>query len=133
MPVFPSREWMHEFCDRLGQHPEAYNVAVALDGTYRFVIQPAGPLPERHAYDVLIAPGPELRLLDEPVEDPTLELSADHERWRQLIQGKLDVRMAVMLRRLKVRGDLSRLIGRLDSTGPLVDALGQVRTEWLDG
>lgn len=132
MPTFPSREWMEAFCARLASHPEAGEVAVALDGTYRFEIQPAGPLSEEHAYDVRIAPDPVVRLLDEPVDEPTLVLSADHERWRQLIEGKVDVAMALMLRRVKVRGDLSRLVGRLDSTRPLIDALGQVPTRWLD-
>lgn len=133
MPTFPSRQWMQEFCERVVEQPDAERVAIALEGTYRFVIEPGGPLAERHAYDVRIAPGPEVGLLDEAAESPTLQLSATHERWRQLIEGKLDIAMAVMMRRLKVRGDLSRLTGRLDSARPLADALGQVRTEWLDG
>lgn len=132
MPIFPSREWMQEFCDRVVEQPEADRIAVALDGTYRFVIEPGGPLAERHAYDVRIAPGPEVALLDGPAESPTLQLSATHDRWRQLIEGKLDIAMALMMRRLKIRGDISRLTGRLDSARPLADALGEVPTEWLD-
>lgn len=132
MPIFPSSEWMQEYCARLAAHPDFDRVATALEGTYRFVIEPSGPLTEQHVYDVQIVGDPEVRLLEEAVEQPTLALVADHERWRQLIQGKLDVGMALMLRRLKVRGDLSRLLGRLDSAAPLTETLGQVPTEWRD-
>ncbi len=141
MPTFPTRDWMREFCGHLAVHPDAKQVAEALDGDYRFVIDPAGPLEERHSYDVRIAPAegadagrPEVRLLDggDGEVQPTLELIANHDRWRQLIKGELDVGMALMLRRVKVRGDTSRLIGRLGSSKTLMGALGQVQTEWLD-
>jgi hypothetical protein len=132
MPTFPSREWMQSFCAELAAHPEADRVASALDGSYRFVIDPAGPLATQHTFDVRISGDLAFDLLDSPVDAPTLTLVADHERWRQLIEGKLDIGMALMMRRLKVRGDLSRLVGRLDTARPLVEALGQVPTVWLD-
>lgn len=133
MPIFPSPEWMQAFCDALAAHPEVDEVASALDGTYRFVVEADQTLPETHRYDLAIRPDPvEVTPLPEPVDKPTLVLRANHDRWRQLIEGTLDIGMAVMLRRLKVQGDLSRLIGRVDRTKPLRDALGQVQTEWID-
>ena len=133
MPMFPSAEWMEAFCDALVAQPEIDDVAAALDGTYRFVVEPDGALTETQQYDLAIRPQPiEVVLLDEAVDQPTLVLRADYERWRQLIQGELDIGMAYMLRRLKIKGDLKRLIGRVDRTKPLRDALGQVPTEWPD-
>ena len=133
MPTFPSAEWMQAFCDNLAAHPEVDELASALDGTYRFVVEADGSLAEAHRYDLAIRPEPtEVALLDEPVDKPTLVLRASHDRWRQLIEGKLDIGMAVMLRRLKVQGDIGRLVGRVDRTKPLRDALGQVQTEWPD-
>ncbi len=38
--------------------------------------------------------------------------------------------MAVLLRRLKINGDLQRLIREMGSAKPLMDALGAVDTEW---
>ncbi|HVM18853.1 MAG TPA: SCP2 sterol-binding domain-containing protein [Egibacteraceae bacterium] len=134
MPVFPSAEWMTDFCDRLSGHPEAAEVAHALDGVYRFVIEPAGPLDERHVYDVAITPdgdGAQVALVEDAGER-RLTMTADYHRWQQLVRGELDVGMAVMLRRLKVSGDLSRLIGNVSSARPLVDALSGVETTWLE-
>lgn len=132
MPTFPSREWMQEFGAVLAAHPDFERVAGDLEGTYRFVIEPGGPLREEHRYDVRIAAPRSVTLLAEPVADPTLEVRAEHDRWRQLIEGRLDVTMALMLRRVKVRGDLSRLMGSLDSARSLATALAGVETTWLD-
>ena len=136
MPVFPSEEWMAEFCRLLEDHPEGDEVAKALDGVYRFVIDPAGPLAERHTYDVSIRPtgaGSKVTLVDgEKHEQPRLTLTTDYKRWQQLVRGELDVAMALMLRRLKVSGDLTRLMSNVSSAAPLVDSLGGVDTIWLE-
>ena len=135
MPVFPSDDWMAEFCQRLESHPDAEQIAAALDGTYRFVVEPAGPLDERHTYDIAIGPtdaGAEVVLVESDGTKPRLTLTTDYRRWQQLVRGELDVGMAVMLRRLKVSGDLSSLMGNVSSAGPLLDALHEVDTTWLE-
>lgn len=137
MPVFPSREWMEEFCANVRDHPDTPEVAPMLAGTYRFVVEPAGPLTERLVYDVSVRPTgeglPEVRLLDDDdaARRPRLTVTADYERWRQLVSGELDLGLAVMLRRVRVSGDLGTLSSGLSNTRPLLDALGKVETEWL--
>lgn len=134
MPLFPSEEWMDEFCTHLAAHPEAGEVASALDGVYRFVIEPGGPLAERHTYDVAITPaadGADVAVVSDD-SHPRLTMTTDYRRWQQLVRGELDVGMAVMLRRLKISGDLSRLMGNVSSARPLVDALSSVQTTWLE-
>ncbi|MPZ74274.1 MAG: hypothetical protein GEU74_13775 [Nitriliruptorales bacterium] len=136
MPLFPSTEWMAEFCARLAAHSEAPEIAQALDGVYRFVIEPAGPLSDRHSYDISIRPtgaGANIGVVDgERHGDPRLTMTADYRRWQQLVQGELDIGMAVMLRRLRVSGDLSSLIGNVSNAGPLVESLHEVDTTWLE-
>lgn len=135
MPLFPSRHWMEEFAARLAGHPDAGATATALDGIYRFVIDPGGLLRERHAYDVEIRPrddgGATVRPLDTPVETPRLTITAGYDRWRQLIRRELDIPMAVLLRRIKVSGDLATLTGRMSSTTALLDALAGVDSTFL--
>lgn len=136
MPVFPSDEWMAEFCERLESHPQSDDIAGALDGVYRFVIEPAGPLSERFVYDLSITAvdgGSAVELLDVDGGDkPRLTLTTDYRRWQQLIKGELDVGMAVMLRRLRVSGDLTRLMGNVSNAGPLLESLHEVDTVWLE-
>jgi len=135
MPVFPSDEWMAEFCRLLEEHPESDDVARALDGVYRFVIEPGGPLRESHVYDVSIRPtgtGAKVGLVEHETEDPRLTMATDYNRWQQLVRGDLDVGMALMLRRLRVSGELTRLMSNVSSARPLVDSLSGVDTIWLE-
>jgi hypothetical protein len=134
MPLFPSTEWMDAFADELREQDGAHEAAEVLDGVYRFVVEPAGPLKERQVHDIEIRPGadgvPATRRLEGTDHEPRLTLTASYERWRQLISGQLDVKMAVLLRRLRVQGDLQRLIREMGSAAPLTDALSAVDTQW---
>jgi hypothetical protein len=138
MPQFPSPEWIDAFCDELAGQPGAAEAARVLDGVYRFVIEPDGPLDQRHAYDLEIRPAPGDRNGDRPAVarlaapagEPRLTLNARYGRWRQMIRGELDIVMAVMLRRLRVSGSLDPL--RHANTKPLLRALRSVETTWPD-
>lgn len=133
MPAFPSREWMEALRAQFLAHPDASDLSRSLDGTYAFVVEPAGPISQRHRYDLEIRPGddaPVVQVLDEFAENPRVTLTANFTRWWQLLQGEVDPRMAVMLRRLKVSGDLWGVGRRIDSAKPLLEALRRVDTEW---
>ena len=127
---------MYAFGSELVHHPDADHVAKALDGVYRFVVEPAGPLTEQHIYDVAIHPGddgPEFWVLDsEPHQAPRLTLTADYVRWRQLVRGELDIGLALLMRRLRISGEIRAIASKLSSTHPLTDSLHAVKTEWLE-
>ena len=126
---------MYAFGEELVHHADADHVARALDGVYRFVIEPSGALTERQVFDVAIHPGDdgaEVWVIDgEPHAPPRLTLTADYLRWRQLIEGELDVGLALLLRRLRISGELRAVAANLSSTQPLVDSLTAVDTQWL--
>lgn len=138
MPVFPSAEWIREYCERLAAHPDAAAVARSLDGIYRFVIEPGGPLTQRQVHGVEIRPAPDgagavvTALGDVDPADAELSISAAYPQWRQMVAGKLDLAVALMLRRIKVGGNLQRLTSRLSSAQPLMEALRSVDTVWLE-
>ena len=133
MPAFPTREWMDDFCAEVRRHPRAREMAAALDGVYRFVVEPAGAVRTTSAYDVEIRPdgdaGASARVLDS-AGDVRLTLAADAARWQQLITGQLDLGLAVMLRRLRVSGDVASLRSELGNAKPLLEALRNVDTQW---
>lgn len=134
MPDFPSGEWMEAFCDEFRSQPGAERVAESLAGTYRFVVQPAGPLDQQHVYDMKIARGangaPDVSWSDGDSTAPTLELIADYDRWRQMISGTLDIPLAMMMGRLRVRGDVGRFMSHVSDARPLLDAIRAVDTTW---
>lgn len=133
MATFPSPEWARLFADRLRAHPDAPALARALDGTYRFVVQPGGSVPAPASFDLEIRPagdGADVRVLDAPAADPRLVISADLRRWRDLIEGRLDIVVAFLLRRIRVEGDITSVRGALGDAGPLLECLRSVPTTW---
>ena len=133
--LFPSADWIDAFCVSLRTHPQAEDTARALSGVYRFVIEPAGSLAERHTYDVAIQPsgnGASVTRLATDEHPVRLTLTADYDRWRQLLEGRLDIKVAILLRRLRVSGDLASVTSKLDETRPLLEALSSVNTRWRD-
>jgi hypothetical protein len=135
MPVFPSDAWVEEYCRRLEQHPQAAEAASVLEGVYRFVIDPAGPLADRHTYHLEIRPDGDaarVRPLENPGDGPRLAIAARYDRWRQLIEGRLDLGRAVLFRQLRISGELSALRRDLANARPLTEALRQVDTTWLE-
>lgn len=134
MPKFPSQEWIAAYCARLEADPRAGAMARALEGVYRFVVEPGGPLTERHSYDVAIAPVPPDGASVQPVPAgpaPRLEIAAVYPRWVQLLRGELDIPLAIMLRRIRVTGDLKAVTANLDDARPLLDALSSVESETI--
>lgn len=132
MPRFPSDEWIEDFCARLREHPDAAALAEHFAGFYRFVMEPAGPLHTRETYHIEVVPTsgqPDVHPVADAA-DPRLTVAADYNRWRQLVSGDLDLGLAVMLRRIRVSGDLATLTRGLANTKPLLDALAAVDSQW---
>lgn len=135
MPHFPSDAWMQAFCDEVAAHPDIARTAHALDGVYRFVVLPAGPVTDERVYDVEIRP-------DQP--DPTvrplppdgdrrarLVLTAGYDRWKQLLTGQLDVGPALLLRRLRVKGELGSVTSAMSDAGALLDSVRAVDSQFV--
>jgi len=129
VPLFPSSEWIDEFCAQLEADPRAGSMARSLEGVYRFEVEPGGALTEAQRYDVAIAPdgdGADVSPLPFGSQAPRLTIAAAYPRWVQLLRGELDIAFAMMLRRIRVSGDVKAVTSNLDDARPLLDALSAV-------
>ena len=134
MPVFPSTEWMDAFCAELVAHPRAADAATRLSGVYRFVVVPCGPLTERHTYEIsLVRAGPVMQAhrVDDTVV-PRVVVTTDYGRWRELLEGRLNLTTAMLFGHLRITGDMAALLGSRGDVDVLIDALRGVDTVWLD-
>jgi len=135
VPLFPSDEWMQAFGDTVTRDPRSGAMAEALQGVYRFVVEPGGRLDRRYEADVAIAPvdgrAQVTRVQPQPGA-PRLTITATYPRWVQLLRGELDIPLAVMLRRVKVAGDLRAMTGNAAAARPLLDALSAVDSQFLE-
>ena len=130
MPSFPSLEWMHAYAAALAAHERADHLAGSLDGVYRFLIRPGGPVTDTHRYDLEIRPGDPVHVEASVAQHrpARLEVAADYPRWRDLVTGKADFVMSYLLRRVKIEGDLAGIRAHLRDAKPLLDCLRRVET-----
>lgn len=135
MPVFPSSEWMDAFCAELAAHPRAADAATRLRGVYRFIVDPSGPLTDRHTYEIELAVAGTGVRADrvEGAPSPRVVVQADYGRWRQLLEGRLRLGPAVLFGHLRISGDMAALMGSSGDVDVLLEALREVETVWLDG
>lgn len=134
MPVFPSAEWIDEFCRQLTIHPRSADVARSLGGVYRFVVEPGGVIVERQTYEVLIAVDGDVARVEQVADSrsPRITVRTDYRRWRQLLIGTLDLGPAVLFGRLHVSGDIAALLAAQGEVDVVLDALRGVDTVWLE-
>jgi hypothetical protein len=134
VPVFPSTEWMDAFCAELVAHPRGADMATRLHGVYRFVVDPGGPLTDRHTYEILLAVSDHGLRADRVAgtASPRVIVRTDYGRWRQLLEGRLSLGPAMLFGHLRVSGDMAVLLGSRGDVDVLLEALREVDTVWLD-
>lgn len=125
---------MDAFCAELVAHPRAPHAAMRLHGVYRFVVEPGGPLADRHSYEVSLAPAaPGVRAHRVAgTARPRVTVATDYGRWRRLLEGRLDLGTALLFGHLRVSGDTTGIMGSRGHVDVLVEALREVDTVWLD-
>ncbi len=134
MPVFPSTEWIDEFCQQLATHPRSADVAHNLGGVYRFVVDAGGVISERQTYEVLLSVDEGTARAEQitAATSPRITVRTDYRHWWQLLNGKLDLGQAMLFGRLRVSGDVAALLSARGDVDVVIDALRGVDTEWLE-
>lgn len=131
MPLFPSEEWMAAYCAAVAAHPEAAAMAAVLDGVYRLEVEPQGRLAAPRAFEVQVAPGPVVTSPPAQPAAPRLTITAGYDRWVELVEGRLDIGRAFLLRRVRARGDTGTLVRQRDRLRPLLDSFAAVDSTFL--
>lgn len=133
MPPFPSTDWMHAYAEAVAAHPQADALLARMAGRYRFVVTADDGRGAPEVHDLVVADGAVVVAPPDPGGPaPTLTLTASRRRWRGLVRGEADVLHAILLRRLRVAGDLGLLTRRADAAAPLLECLQAVETTFPD-
>lgn len=137
MPVFPSGEWIRAFVDEVNASEEYAAYSATWEGDVVLVV---GAEPDRGVkQDVFI-------LLDlhrgacrdgglcDPERGDAAEflVSAPYSRWKQVILGELEPVKGLMQGKLKVRGDLQKILRYVKATQELARLTRNVETTFLD-
>jgi putative sterol carrier protein len=138
VPAFPSDEWFRDFSEVINASPEYAESSAGWEGDVAFLIaaEPDNGVP-RDVYAILDLWHGRCRgtgLVDRSrAEAAEFLLSAPYSRWREVIDGTLDPVKGMMQGKLKVRGDLQKILRYIKATRELARLTNAVDTTFRDG
>lgn len=122
MPEFLSDEWVAAL--------DAAGIERGAVGEVTLVVQQVVSRPggTEVRYHLTITDG-QVRVAGGDAPDPHVTFSADYEAARAIQQGELNAQHALAHGRLRVGGDLNRLLGQADGFAAIGDVFRSVRAE----
>lgn len=133
---FPSAEWVAAFKDAVNAS-EAYKVSAAKwEGDFHFVVEPKGSLkePVKFYLDLWHGACREAHLVLEAGEkEPEFIIQGTIDTYRQIFNKKLDPIRALVSGKLKLKGNLGKIMRSVKATLDLVNAASDVPTTYPEG
>jgi len=131
--VFPSDEWIKELGRLLNESESYERSARDWEGDFVFVVEPDEGF-EETAYLFLglyhgKSTGGEL-LASEDEREAEFVIRAPYGVWRKVIDGELDPIRGMMTRRLKLSGNLMKIMRYPKSAQEIVSCCAEVPTDW---
>jgi putative sterol carrier protein len=138
MPLFPSKEWLDTYVERINESSEYRDAAATWEGdvAYVFEAEPDKGVPEEiwawldlwHGecrgakYDVSADEGSKAKFI----------IMAPYSRWKEVIRKELDPVKGMMQGKLKLKGDLPTIVRYVKAANELVNLAGSIPTEFVD-
>ncbi len=132
---FPSDEWIKELSRLLNESESYERSAKDWEGDFIFVVEPDETYPET-AYLFLAlyhgkSPGAAMvSSLDE--REAEFVISAPFSTWRQVIEGKLDPIQGMMTRKLKLKGNMMKIMRYPKAAKEIVSCCAKIPTDFGD-
>ena len=133
---FPSNEWIVELSRLLNESPSYESSAKDWEGDFVFVVEPDEAFEGTSFLFLGLLHGKStgaalLSSLDErPAE---YQISAPYGVWRKVIEGELDPIQGMMMRKLKLHGNLMKIMRYPKAAKEIVACCADVPTEWPGG
>ena len=133
---FPSESWIQELSKLLNESPSYEQSAKDWEGDFIFVVS-ADEMLEENAYLFLgLRHGKSTgaALLSSAGERPAeYTITAPFATWRKVIDGELDPIQGMMMRKLKLEGNLMKIMRYPKAAKEIVTCCASVPTEWPEG
>jgi putative sterol carrier protein len=131
--TFPSDAWIKELSRRLNESESYERSAKDWEGDFVFVVDPDEEYDET-AYLFLElhhgkSPGAE-RVGAEDEREAEFLIRAPYGVWRRVIEGDLDPIRGMMTRRLKLSGNLMKIMRYPKAAQEIVSCCAEVPTDW---
>ena len=132
---FPSDEWIKELGQQLNNSPSYERSAKDWEGDFIFVAEPDQTF-EDSAYLFLgLYHGKSTdaaMLSSEDEREAQFVIRAPFSAWRQVIEGKLDPIQGMMMRKLKLTGDMRMILRYVAAAKEIVSCCALIPTDFSD-
>ncbi|MFX1511053.1 MAG: SCP2 sterol-binding domain-containing protein [Promethearchaeota archaeon] len=117
--LFPSEEWLAEYVKKINENPEYEKAAKDWEGDFLWVLEPDGTEPEEFRgqmittyYDLWHGQCRKAFLVTPEIPEPKTEyiISGEYSIWVKMLKGELSAFKAIMMRKLKVKGNLAKIM-----------------------
>jgi putative sterol carrier protein len=129
---FPSDEWIKELARQLNASESYEKSAKDWEGDFVFVIEPDEHHPAAYLFLGLYhGKSTDAALLSSETERPAeFIIRATFDNWRRVIEGKLDPIQAMMTRKLKLQGDMKKVMRYPKAAKEIVSCCALVPTDF---
>ncbi len=137
MPTFPTDEWFQALVTLINASEEYRDAAAGWEGDIAFQIlaEPDRGFPET-VWGYLDLWHGTCRgggvVSDAQAASAAYTLTAPYTRWKDVVLGELDPVKGMMQGKLRVRGDLPRIVREVRAASELVRLTGEVDTVFVD-
>ena len=130
---FPSDEWIKELSRQLNASESYERSAKDWEGDFWFLVEPDESYPETANLFLGLHHGKSPDAAMEPDQasrQAEFTLSAPFSTWRQVIEGKLDPIQGMMMRKLKLQGNLTKIMRYPRAAKEIVSCCALIPTDW---
>ncbi|MGD0854969.1 MAG: SCP2 sterol-binding domain-containing protein [Dehalococcoidia bacterium] len=135
MAKFGTMEWAQKLMEELNNSQGYAAAAKNWDGDWYWVINAGGPIksPIYLYLDLVKDKCRSVDVLDEANKTkykPAYILRGDVKTWRDIAEKKVDSQACMLTGRLKLTGNMPKLLRNTKVSDELIKCVGQVQTEW---
>jgi putative sterol carrier protein len=130
---FPSDEWVKEFGNQLNASEAYAKSGKAWEGDFSFIVEADNAYPETVYFFIGLRHGkcPDAAMMaSENEREAPYTVSGSFSTWRKVIEGKLDPIQGLMMRKLKLKGNLMKVMRYPKAAKDMVDCVSRVSTEF---
>ena len=130
---FGSDEWIRTLMVKVNESEAYRSAARTWEGDFYFIVEPEGNVTEPVTMYMDLWHGDcrdAFIVEDESVKNPEFRINASVSAWKQVITKQLDPIQALMTRRLKLKGNMMKIMRAVKAAQELVNCCTQVPTEF---
>ncbi len=134
--IFPSEEWVKEYCKKLKESPDYNKTGKGWKYPIIFKLVGAEDLKQKLPFDSFIlylndGICDNCEVLSTPKEAP-YELTATYANWRKIIDGKVNPTQAMLTGQMKVKGNIAYLLRYASAAIAMVKVAQSIPTKYVE-